>query len=210
MMRMMGWSDGALGSQKQGREDPMRQTKSLKWTKNQSVERPSKPKIRRLNETETVSRTLFEVEETDKEVTVQQLIIKQISLGAEANSGEFNVVQAEKETLKIPVAVLKAGETRVLRPNLEFPSDSVTFNLTQGNGPVYISWKNVVSEIMNEEWNDDDDIEDDDDDDEPPPSQQNGVNTLLQNPCMQGVPSGKTSGGSTRKQVSLILMRQHL
>ncbi|XP_037897532.1 nucleoplasmin-like protein [Glossina fuscipes] len=118
----------------------------------------------------------FEVEETDKEVTVQQLIIKQISVGAEANSGEFNVVQAEKETLKIPVAVLKAGETRVLRPNLEFPSDSVTFNLTQGNGPVYICWKNVVSEVMNEEWNDDDDIEDDDNDDEPPPSQQNGKN----------------------------------
>lgn len=35
----------------------------------------------------------FEVDETDKEVTVQQLIIKQISLGAEAKSGEFNVVQ---------------------------------------------------------------------------------------------------------------------
>ncbi|KAI9584359.1 hypothetical protein GQX74_006254 [Glossina fuscipes] len=124
----------------------------------------------------------FEVDETDKEVTVQQLIIKQISLGAEAKSGEFNVVQAEvkineKETLKIPVAVLKAGETRVLRPNLEFPSDSVTFKLTQGSGP-----KNLI-----------------------------GISsTLLQKPCMQGVPSGKTSGGSTGKQVSLILMRQHL
>uniref|UniRef100_A0A1A9VVK3 Nucleoplasmin core domain-containing protein n=1 Tax=Glossina austeni TaxID=7395 RepID=A0A1A9VVK3_GLOAU len=123
----------------------------------------------------------FEVDETDKEVTVQQLIIKQISLGAEAKNGEFNVVQAEvkineKETLKIPVAVLKAGETRVLRPNLEFPSDSVTFKLTQGSGPVYICGKNVVSEIMNEEWNNDDDIEDDEEDDEPPPPQQNGKN----------------------------------
>lgn len=32
--------------------------------------------------------------------------------------------------------------------------------------------------------------------------------TLLQNPVMQGVPSGRTSGGSTGKQVSLMLMRQ--
>uniref|UniRef100_A0A1A9WB23 Nucleoplasmin core domain-containing protein n=1 Tax=Glossina brevipalpis TaxID=37001 RepID=A0A1A9WB23_9MUSC len=124
----------------------------------------------------------FEVDETDKDVTVQQLFIKQISLGAEAKHGEFNVVQAEvkvneKETLKIPIAVLKAGETRVLRPNLEFPSDSVTFKLIQGSGPVYICGKNVVSEIMNEEWNNEDDIEDDDDDDEPPPPQQNGRNT---------------------------------
>uniref|UniRef100_A0A1B0BZ23 Nucleoplasmin core domain-containing protein n=1 Tax=Glossina palpalis gambiensis TaxID=67801 RepID=A0A1B0BZ23_9MUSC len=60
----------------------------------------------------------FEVDETDKEVTVQQLIIKQISLGAEAKSGEFNVVQAEvkineKETLKILVAGLSHGTLKI-------------------------------------------------------------------------------------------------
>lgn len=35
----------------------------------------------------------FEVAETDKDVQDQKLIIKQISLGADAKSGEFNVVQ---------------------------------------------------------------------------------------------------------------------
>ena len=33
---------------------------------------------------------------------------------------------------------------------------------------------------------------------------------LLQNPWMQGVPSGRMSGGSTAKHVSLIDIRQHL
>lgn len=36
------------------------------------------------------------------------------------------------------------------------------------------------------------------------------LHTLLQNPCIHGVPSGRTSGGSTGKHVSLMLMRQHL
>lgn len=33
--------------------------------------------------------------------------------------------------------------------------------------------------------------------------------TLLQNPCMHGVPSGRMSCWSTGKQVSFMLMRQH-
>ncbi|XP_065366553.1 nucleoplasmin-like protein [Calliphora vicina] len=126
----------------------------------------------------------FEVAETDKDVQDQKLIIKQISLGADAKSGEFNVVQAEvkgyeKETIKIPIAVLKAGETRTLCPNLEFPSDSVTFKLIQGTGPVYICGQHLVHEMVEEEWHneDEDDVEEDDEDDEQPPPQQNGKNS---------------------------------
>lgn len=39
----------------------------------------------------------FEVAETDKDVQDQKLIIKQISLGAEAKQGEFNVVQVSRK-----------------------------------------------------------------------------------------------------------------
>lgn len=47
----------------------------------------------------------------------------------------------EKKTLKIPIAVLKVGETRSLRPNVEFPNGSVTFKLVQGSGPVHVCGK---------------------------------------------------------------------
>lgn len=42
------------------------------------------------------------------------------------------------ETVKIPIAVLKVGESRVVQPELEFPYGPVTFTLVEGNGPVYI------------------------------------------------------------------------
>lgn len=42
------------------------------------------------------------------------------------------------ETIKVPVAVLKVGESRVVQPELEFPYGPVTFTLVEGNGPVYI------------------------------------------------------------------------
>lgn len=42
------------------------------------------------------------------------------------------------ESVKLPVAVLKSGETRVLQTTLEFPDAPVTFKLVSGNGPVYI------------------------------------------------------------------------
>ncbi|XP_055903961.1 nucleoplasmin-like protein [Eupeodes corollae] len=98
----------------------------------------------------------FVVAETDKFEMEQKLVIKQICLGAEAKEGEFNVVQVEtkvsdKKDLKIPIAVLKVGETRFLRPNLEFPSASVTFKLIQGTGPVYIHGQHIVNETDAEE-----------------------------------------------------------
>ncbi|XP_055373743.1 nucleoplasmin-like protein [Condylostylus longicornis] len=96
-----------------------------------------------LSETDSVAQ--FELQNED-EVVLEKLIIRQIVLGAEAAEGEFNVVQVEKDDLKIPIAVLKAGETRILKPNLEFPNSSVTFKLIQGKGPVYMHGQHVVSE----------------------------------------------------------------
>ncbi|SPP80931.1 nucleoplasmin-like protein [Drosophila guanche] len=102
-----------------------------------------------LSEKEPIAQ--FDVPDIPEEYVVHshKLIIKQISLGSEAKTGEFNVVQAEtnvnedgeKKTVKIPIAVLKVGETRSLRPNVEFPNGSVTFKLVQGTGPVYVCGK---------------------------------------------------------------------
>lgn len=85
---------------------------------------------------------------------------------------------SDKGVLKIPIAVLKVGETRVLRPNVEFPSASVTFKLIQGTGPVYV-YGLVVSDMMeNEDWHDEDeDIEDEYDDEIHPQPQTNGKNS---------------------------------
>ena len=52
----------------------------------------------------------------------QKLIIKQILLGVEAKKSEFNVVEVYtvKDFLRIPIAVLKAGETRAVNLDVEF------------------------------------------------------------------------------------------
>lgn len=57
----------------------------------------------------------------------------------------FEQVEAlsANEVVKIPIAVLKVGETRVVQPELEFPYGPVTFTLIEGNGPVYIHGQQV-------------------------------------------------------------------
>jgi len=94
----------------------------------------------------------------------QKLIIKQILLGAEAKDGEFNVVEVftARDTLKIPLAVLKAGETRVCYPDVEFFETAVTFKLIKGSGPVYIHGQNIKDEVEIVDMEDDATDEDDD------------------------------------------------
>lgn len=41
--------------------------------------------------------------------------------------------------VKIPIAVLKIGEQRVVQSNLEFPEGPITFKLISGSGPVIIT-----------------------------------------------------------------------
>lgn len=41
--------------------------------------------------------------------------------------------------IKIPIAVLKIGEQRVVQSNLEFPEGPITFKLIEGSGPVVIT-----------------------------------------------------------------------
>lgn len=102
-------------------------------------------------------------------MNADRLHLRQILLGHTAKENEYNVVEVSKmntcfflllktnnqillfeqvetlsanETVKIPVAVLKVGETRVVQPELEFPYGPVTFTLIEGNGPVYIAGDN--------------------------------------------------------------------
>lgn len=51
--------------------------------------------------------------------------------------------ESKPNQVKVPVAVLKAGETRSIQTVLEFPDSPVTFKLVEGNGPVYIHGQQV-------------------------------------------------------------------
>ncbi|KAK9890711.1 hypothetical protein WA026_012060 [Henosepilachna vigintioctopunctata] len=99
-----------------------------------------------------------------------KLIIKQALLGPEAVEGEVNVVQVEamtwKDSVKIPVATLKAGgpNNQVLL-DLSFPDPPVTFSLIQGNGPVHIIGHHLIGTSM-EEFDDMDEVIDEMDEDE--------------------------------------------
>lgn len=43
-----------------------------------------------------------------------------------------------RNPVKIPIAVLKVGETRSLMTDLEFPDSPVIFRLIEGSGPVHL------------------------------------------------------------------------
>ncbi|XP_053671609.1 nucleoplasmin-like protein [Anopheles nili] len=113
-----------------------------------------------------------------------KLVIKQCVLGHEAAADEFNVVQVEtmtiRDTLRIPIAVLKVGETRHCRIDLEFSDAPVTFTLLEGKGPVHILGlhllESVVDEFedmaeMEEEVLDEEEPDEDEDEDEDGASQ---------------------------------------
>ncbi|KAK9732260.1 Nucleoplasmin/nucleophosmin domain [Popillia japonica] len=77
-----------------------------------------------------------------------KLIIKQALLGPEAVDAELNVVQVEamtwKESVKVPVATLKAGQNSQVLLDLSFPDPPVTFSLVQGTGPVHIIGHHLI------------------------------------------------------------------
>uniref|UniRef100_A0A2M3ZFE9 Putative nucleoplasmin n=1 Tax=Anopheles braziliensis TaxID=58242 RepID=A0A2M3ZFE9_9DIPT len=83
-----------------------------------------------------------------------KLVIKQCILGHEAAADEYNVVQVEtmtiRDTLRIPIAVLKVGETRQCRMDLEFSDAPVTFTLIEGKGPVHIHGQHLLGSLVEE------------------------------------------------------------
>lgn len=94
-----------------------------------------------------------------------KLIIKQALLGPDAKEGELNVIQVEamtwKESIKVPVATLKAGgpNSQVLL-DLSFPDPPVTFTLVQGSGPVHIIGHHLIGGPI-EEFDEMDELEED-------------------------------------------------
>ena len=57
--------------------------------------------------------------------------------------------------VKIPIAVLKVGETRSSRPDLEFPDAPVTFKLIEGSGPVHIHGQQLPGTYEVEDFGED-------------------------------------------------------
>lgn len=55
------------------------------------------------------------------------------------------------ELVKIPIAVLKIGEQRVVQMNLEFPEGPVKFKLIEGSGPVYIHGQYLPPDTNNDD-----------------------------------------------------------
>lgn len=51
--------------------------------------------------------------------------------------------ESKPNQIKVPVAILKVGETRSIQTVLEFPDPPVTFKLVEGNGPIYIHGQQV-------------------------------------------------------------------
>lgn len=80
----------------------------------------------------------------DGEGYTRKLVIKQCLLGHDAKPDEFNVVEVtapgieQEGKVKVPIAVLKVGDTQAMRSDLEFPNGPVTFKLVSGSGPVHI------------------------------------------------------------------------
>lgn len=83
-----------------------------------------------------------------------KLLIRQALLGPDAQADELNVVQVEtmclQESIKIPVAILKVGETRQARLDIEFPDAPVTFTLIQGSGPVHLIGQHLLGALVEE------------------------------------------------------------
>ncbi|KAL7022486.1 hypothetical protein ACKWTF_012264 [Chironomus riparius] len=99
-----------------------------------------------------------------------KLIVKQILLGVEAKSDEYNVVEVETKSedsiVKIPIAVLKVGENRCSQSFLEFPDAPIKFTLIQGEGPVHIHGHHLIGDIDTDEIEEEIDEEEFDDGEE--------------------------------------------
>jgi len=63
------------------------------------------------------------------------------------NHFQIEVQNPNKEKIKIPLAVLKAGETSCLRPCVEFRDTSIELRLIKGSGPVHVMGRHIFYEL---------------------------------------------------------------
>uniref|UniRef100_A0A1L8DWI9 Putative nucleoplasmin n=2 Tax=Nyssomyia neivai TaxID=330878 RepID=A0A1L8DWI9_9DIPT len=93
----------------------------------------------------------------DQDMAVSnKLLVKLLLLGHEAAADEYNVVEVTTQTIddviKIPIGVLKVGETRNICMELEFVAP-VIFTLIKGAGPVHIHGHHLIGESsMGDTW----------------------------------------------------------
>lgn len=66
----------------------------------------------------------------------------------------------EESSSIIPVAVLRAGECRMILANMEFADAPVCFTLVEGNGPVYLLGNQVPGRSFEDNIDEDFDEED--------------------------------------------------
>lgn len=128
--------------------------------------------------TKSKPKVVWDPENKDEYPRSNKLVVKQILLGLDAAENEYNVVQAEamtiRDTINIPIAILKAGEIRQARLDLDFPDSPVTFTLVEGSGPVHIHGQHLSEveefdiedieemgeEMVDEEEEDDEELKD--------------------------------------------------
>lgn len=67
-------------------------------------------------------------------------------------------------SITTPIAVLKAGDARLIQPNIRFDDGAIQITLIEGNGPVYLVGNLMTANII-EDSTDEDDFNDDDDED---------------------------------------------
>ncbi|XP_055587172.1 nucleoplasmin-like protein [Uranotaenia lowii] len=139
-----------------------------------------------------------------------KLIIKQCILGHQAAADEFNVVQVEtmtiRDTLRIPIAVLKVGEARQCRLDLEFCDSPVTFTLLEGKGPVHIHGQHLLGSLveefedmeeMEEEVPEEEEDDEDEDEDGPQKKKQKLTNNSKPKPSVGG-PAGSNNAKNSK------------
>lgn len=116
----------------------------------------------------------------DGTITTHSLCVRQVVLGADAKDGELNVIELEclgyeDKKQRVPVCVMKMGNTYVSNVEVVLEDCVGTFHLVKGSGPVHLSGTHQtettilsedVDDSMGEEEEDGD--EEDEVDDVPP------------------------------------------
>ncbi|XP_071506602.1 mitotic apparatus protein p62-like [Diadema antillarum] len=140
-------------------------------------------------------------DEDDDDSIVHFLFLKQAVLGSGAKEGERNIIEVETvnfdgEPIKQPLLSLKAGlnESAPLDIGLQPP---VTFRLSGGNGPVFLSGQHALDlqedEDFGKDFKDDEDLEleaFEDEEEEDEEEEEEGAD-ISASPNLKPAPKGK-------------------
>lgn len=103
-----------------------------------------------LSKEKRIAKWEIDADDGDSDFLCHTLFLKQAVLGASAVDDETNIVSVETkdfymQNVKQPIVSLTSGVTNSCMLDLNFSSEiPVTFHLTSGNGPVYITGAHLV------------------------------------------------------------------